>query len=166
MILARRSGFGRPEKVGKSQVVYGRLGSTEVVLLWPQTFMNESGRSVREVLRRHGLTGSQLLVVHDDLDLPLGRLRVRWGGSAGGQNGVRSIIDCIGSMDFYRLKIGIGRPPEGEDPVDYVLGRFTPAERKKIEPVLSHAADAVGSVVELGPETAMAQYNGRDWAAT
>jgi len=153
--------FGRVVRQGKCQVCEGELGGAAVVLAWPQTYMNLSGKGVVALLGRYGKDASSLLVVHDDLDLPIGRLRLRKGGSAGGQNGVRSIIDSLRTQDFYRLRIGIGRPPADEDPVDYVLAAFSREQHKVMQQVLSEAASALKLFVSQGPEAAMQQYNGR-----
>jgi PTH1 family peptidyl-tRNA hydrolase len=97
--------------------------------------------------------------VHDDLDLPLGRIRLRRNGSPGGQKGVKSLADALRFKDFIRVRIGIGRPPEDEDPVDYVLRRFTPDEREVLEGVLPRAADAVVAIVRDGLDRAASQFN-------
>ncbi len=156
-----RGRFGRMVRQGNCRVCEGELGGVAVVLAWPQTYMNLSGKGVVQLLDHYGMDGSRLLVVHDDLDLPVGRLRIRKGGSAGGQNGVRSIIESLRTRDFYRLRIGIGRPSAEEDPVDYVLGSFSQEQRSAMQKVLDEAAHALETAVAKGPEVAMQQYNGR-----
>ena len=135
-----------------------------LLLLKPRTFMNLSGRAVQAALTRTGVPPGELLVVHDDLDLPLGRLRLRRGGGAGGQRGVRDIIERLGP-DFIRLKIGISRPPEGWETERWVLSRFGDDEREVLERVVAAAADAVELLLAEGLETAMTRVNGVDLSA-
>lgn len=127
-------------RAGSSQV---GVGDTRVVYLAPATFMNESGSSVRAALDYYGLGPEVLLVVHDDIDLPFGRLRVQIGGGSGGHNGIRSIERSLGSKDFSRLKIGVGRPPGSMDPADFVLRDFTKSERPDVDLMVEDAADVV-----------------------
>ncbi len=138
-----------------------RLGQATVLLAVPETYMNESGVAVRDLLRRRRRGPADLLVVYDDLDLPFGTLRLRPGNGAGGHNGIRSIIDHLGTGAFPRVRIGIGRPPRGIDPVDYVLARFAPEERATAEDAVARAAEAVVTVVREGLETAMNRFNRR-----
>jgi PTH1 family peptidyl-tRNA hydrolase len=129
------------------------------VLAKPQTFMNESGRAVAAILRDSYCSPSELLVLHDELDLPLGVVRIKNGGGHGGHNGLRSIIEQIGTADFLRVRIGIGRPAPGTDPADYVLSPFSAEERPAAAEAVSRAADAVLAVVSVGARKAMNQYN-------
>lgn len=133
--------------------------SEEVVLLKPRTFMNLSGRAVQATLARERARPEALLVVHDDLDLPLGRVRFKQGGGAGGQRGVQDIIDAIGP-EFLRLKVGIGRPPAGWATEAWVLSRFRDDERPLVDEVVRAAADAVETFARLGIDAAMNQANG------
>jgi PTH1 family peptidyl-tRNA hydrolase len=140
-------------------------GPRRLRLLMPQTFMNDSGRSIRAALDWYGLAPEQLLVVVDDMDLPLGRLRLRQTGSAGGHNGLRSAISHLGTQDFPRLRIGIGAP--GQNPherrartVDHVLGRFSPAEQPTLEAVLAELVDGIGLIQQSGFERAGNRLNG------
>jgi len=131
-----------------------------IVLAQPQTMMNASGNAAVELCRAcnvHDL--SDLLVAYDELDLPLGTVRMRDKGSSGGHNGMRSIIERLGTQEIARLRIGIGRPPPGEDPIDYVLTTFRPDERPIVEQAVRYAADAVESWVELGPAETMNRFN-------
>ena len=132
-----------------------------VTLLKPTTFMNLSGVAVQGALTRARLSPADLLVVHDDLDLPLGRLRIRTGGSAGGQRGVADTVRRIGP-EFTRLKVGISRPPEGWKVENWVLSRFQEAEKPLLKEVIEHAADAVEVLLREGAEAAMARFNGLD----
>ncbi len=132
-------------------------------LMKPLTYMNRSGWAVAPFVRKKAIPLDRLLVVHDDLDLPLGRLRLKRGGSSGGQRGVASIIEALGEAGFDRLRIGIGRPPPGVDPVDWVLARFAPGERAVLERVLEAAAGAVRTWREEGLAAAQARFNGLDF---
>jgi PTH1 family peptidyl-tRNA hydrolase len=133
----------------------------EGYLLKPLTMMNLSGKAVAPVVRKKGLEASQILVVYDDLDLPLGKIRIRPGGSSGGHRGVASIIEHLGTADFPRLKIGIGRPP-GET-ISYVLGSFSPAEREILASVIPAATQAIRIWLEQGLEAAQRTCNGLDF---
>jgi PTH1 family peptidyl-tRNA hydrolase len=144
----------------QGEVAHWRSAYGEVVLLLPWTYMNRSGASVAAATQRLGLGPQQVLVVCDDLDLPLGRVRVRPHGSSGGHNGLRSITEALGSQDFGRVRVGIGRPPHG-DAVAYVLGRFAPGELALVETVVGWAVEAVRLVVAEGYEAAMQAINGR-----
>lgn len=135
-----------------------------LLLVKPRTYMNLSGRAVLAALTRTGATPDELLVIHDDLDLPLGRLRLRVGGGAGGQRGVQDIIDRIGP-GFARLKVGISRPPQGWAPERWVLSAFGEEERPLLERVVAAAADALELVLTDGLEAAMNRLNGLDLAA-
>jgi PTH1 family peptidyl-tRNA hydrolase len=125
--------------------------------------MNLSGEAVAALMRKYKVKLSDVLVVHDDLDLPLGKIRIRANGSAGGHNGLKSIIASVGSMDFARIKIGIGRPEnagiERRDVVDHVLSDFDATDRKIAEEAVSRAISAVETVLEYGLETAMNRFN-------
>ena len=147
--LARRHGGSwRPKKNAESAPV--SLGSLAATLLKPKTYMNNSGAALAKTDAR------SLVVIHDDLDLPAGTVRVKVGGGAGGHNGLRSIINRIGP-DFIRVRVGIGRPPAGMVVIDYVLGRMDSAVKEAVP----RAADAVEAVVEHGAERAMNEFNTR-----
>jgi len=136
-----------------------RVGDHKVLLVKPQTFMNLSGRCVGQILRFHKLPLENLLVVCDDINLPLGKLRLRHKGSHGGNNGLRDIQAVLGE-DYGRLKIGVGSPRNGEA-VSHVLGKFSPAERPVVEDALILATQAVQCWWSLGIETAMNRFNGK-----
>lgn len=144
---------------GRAVGVTGPRGA--VTLLMPETFMNDSGRAVAMARRRLGLEAAEVLVVHDDLDLPVGSVRVRPRGSSGGHNGLKSIIGVLGGDGFGRVRLGIGRPPglAGDDVVRYVLERFTPAERGLVDEAVGRACDAVECVLAGGYEAAMNRFN-------
>ena len=158
--LASREGaaFQRQSKL-QGHLAEVTLGTRRLKLLMPDTFMNESGRSIRAVLDWFNLTPYQLLVLADDMDLPLGRLRLRARGGAGGHNGVRSAIQHLGGQDFARLRIGIGAP--GQDPIErrslavsHVLGKFWAAEHPLVNAVLETVTDGIVLIQEQGLERA------------
>jgi len=130
-----------------------------VLLIKPQTYMNRSGAAVQCLLDRCGGSAQDLVVIHDDLDLTFGRLRIRPGGGAAGHRGVLSIMESLAGGSFYRVRVGIGRPPIGSEPVDYVLEPFTPEEAEQLEPVVSRGADAVLCLLREGGQRAMEQFN-------
>jgi PTH1 family peptidyl-tRNA hydrolase len=138
----------------------GVVADASVMLAKPQTFMNLSGDAVGRLRRARRLKPEAIVAVYDDLDLPCGRVRIRTGGGAGGHNGVASLISVLG-REFPRVRLGIGRPGPGEDPVDYVLGRFTGDEQGVIDRAVEHAADAVEAILREGLEAAMNAFNRR-----
>lgn len=138
-----------------------KLGRSMVLLMKPQTFMNASGRSAAEVVAQLGLSPAQFLVVYDDLDLPLGRLRVRPGGGAGGHRGIASLAQELGSTDFPRVRVGIGRPSEGCAVIDHVLSPFRADEAADLAGAVARAADAVECVLTDGLVPAMEKFNVR-----
>jgi PTH1 family peptidyl-tRNA hydrolase len=142
-----------------------QFGRARILLAVPETHMNLSGQAVADLARRRRVRPEDLLVIYDDLDLPLGRLRLRPGNGAGGHNGVRSVIEHLGSKTFPRLRIGIGRPAEGVEPETFVLERFTAEERKLIDDAIERAAHAALAVVSDGLEAAMNRVNVREPAA-
>lgn len=154
-LVAKRWGAPPWEACCGSLVAPVRVRERSVWLACPHTFMNRSGFAVAPLREQSGLELAHLVVVHDDLDLPLGRLRIRTGGGHGGHNGIRSIVECLGAGDFVRLKMGIGRPAEGMSVVDHVLSPFTTAEQAVLSGLLEQAADIVESIVVEGPEGAM-----------
>jgi peptidyl-tRNA hydrolase, PTH1 family len=157
--LERRGRFGKERREGPARIREGTVDGFDLVLARPQTYMNLSGRAGVHLAGRFNVSPADVIVVHDDLDLPLGRIRIRRGGSAGGQKGVQSLIDSWRFKDFVRVRIGIGRPPEGMDPVDYVLRRFTPEEKEILADVIPRSADAVVAVVRDGVEKAASLFN-------
>jgi len=153
---------GRWQRGYTGRWAQARVRDRSLLVLRPVTYMNRSGISVRQCVRRHRLAPDEVLVIHDDLDLPLGRLRLRPCGGSGGHRGVESVGRELGSFAFPRLRIGIGRPPEGWASDDYVLCRFAARERSVLRDVLSLAVRAVGSAAVCGVEMAMNRYNGCD----
>jgi PTH1 family peptidyl-tRNA hydrolase len=137
-----------------------RIDGRLVALAFPQTYMNDSGRSVVKLVRRHGIEElDRLVVVHDELDLPVGRLQVKVGGGIAGHNGLRSLRDHLHSTDFLRVRIGVGRPPGRQEGADYVLGRPGKAERGELDVVVAEAADAVETILAQGAAPAMNRFN-------
>lgn len=131
-----------------------------IILAKPQTYMNLSGQSVQGLLHFYKIPIENLLITHDDLDIPFGAIRIRPGGGPGGQRGMASTIDHLGTKDFPRLRLGIGRPPGRMDPKDYVLQQFSKEDFKLLPEVLSRAADAALEFVMKGLNAAMNKYNG------
>ncbi len=159
-LLRERHAAPLPRLKFDAELTEIELAGERVLLAAPQTYMNLSGHAVRQVLSFYKLTPADLLVVSDDLNLPCGRLRMRAQGTAGGQKGLQNVIDQLGTNQFARLRIGIDRPPAGRDSTDYVLQRFTAAERERIEPALAAAADGVELWVREGIAAAMNAING------
>jgi len=157
--LESRGRFARARREGPAKVRSGSVDGWDLVLARPTTYMNLSGRAGVHLVRVLGVPVSDVVVVHDDVDIPFGRLRLRRGGSAGGNRGVRSLIESWQDPAFIRVRVGIGRPPAGEDTVDHVLDTFTPAEREDLPVILRRAADAALGIVRDGLERAMTEYN-------
>lgn len=157
--LEVRGRFARPRREGPARVRQGELEGVELVLARPQTYMNLSGRAAVHLTRHYGVAVEDLVVVHDDVDLPLGRIRIKRGGGAAGQKGVISIADSLRSREFMRVRVGVSRPESGDDVTDHVLDRFRGEERELLGAVLKRAADAVVALVRDGLERAMAEYN-------
>lgn len=136
-----------------------RMDGERVILAVPTTYMNESGRAVAPLARFYGIPPDRILIVYDEVDLPLGRLRLRREGGAGGHNGMRSIISALGTQDFPRLRLGVGRPAEGWDTADHVLSRFDQSERDGADALMHAAVDAIERVVRDGVDAAMNVVN-------
>jgi peptidyl-tRNA hydrolase, PTH1 family len=159
-MLAERHG-GRL-RLGKEHAMVDevRIGEHRVALAFPQTFMNESGRAVGALVRRFGITDlANVVVVHDELDLPVGRMKVKFGGGLAGHNGLKSIRDHVHSVDFVRIRIGVGKPPSSREGADHVLRKAGKAEQAEIDITLEEAADAVESLLANGLEATMNRYN-------
>lgn len=136
-----------------------RLAGEEVLLVKPQTFMNLSGSAVASLVRRRQMEPGDLIVVLDDVELPLGQIRIRKKGGAGGHKGLQSVIQSIGTEEFVRVRLGIGPRPAGEELVEHVLTRFNATEWKEVKAAAIKAADAVEKVLEAGPDRAMNEFN-------
>ncbi|MGI8552541.1 MAG: aminoacyl-tRNA hydrolase [Dehalococcoidia bacterium] len=164
--LARRAGIDFSQRGRLASTGEGQLAGRQVILAKPRTYVNKSGEAVRELLKRHRLPPEQLLTVYDDLDLPVGVLRIRERGSHGGQNGMRSILAAITSQEFPRVRIGVGRPVingeatwEPEAVGNYLLSDPPAAERKLLDEAVERAADAIEIILSDGAGAAMARFN-------
>ncbi|MGY1601000.1 aminoacyl-tRNA hydrolase [Geodermatophilus sp. SYSU D00815] len=162
--LASRAGIRlSPGKGARARALSGegRLAGRRVVLARPTTYMNESGGPVRGLLDYHHLDAADLVVVHDELDIPFASVRLKRGGGEGGHNGLRSITRATGTKDYLRVRVGIGRPPGRQDPADFVLKDFSATERKELPFLVSEAADAAELLLARGLEAAQNQVHPR-----
>lgn len=161
--LVDRLGVGRPVHFGRSMLGKCMIGGQKVILMKPLTYMNLSGEAVREVCSYYKVDHhDHLIVISDDIDLPVGHLRIRKKGSAGGHNGLKNIIQHLGDDEFMRIRIGVGgKPAPGADLAGHVLGHFSGEERVVMEEADAKAADAVICMIEQGPDKAMNLYNTR-----
>ena len=158
--LAERWGARLSRRAFLAMVGEVQWRDEKILLVQPQTYMNRAGEAVARIRDFYHLALCDFVVIHDDLDLPLGRIRIkRGGGGAGGNRGVVSLIEVLGSKDFTRVKMGIGRPPGQQDPADFVLQPFTPSEEAFILPVVDRAVEAVEVLLAEGIERAMALFN-------
>jgi len=165
--FARTQGIRFDKKQGQARIGVGEVAGSKVVVARPQTYMNLSGQSVSRLVKKFNINLNNLLVIHDDLDLPLGKIRIRQGGSSGGHKGVDSIIAWLGSQDFLRLRVGIGRPTitpgsaeiSEADIIAYVLSDFTPGEKQTIAGVIPGVGEAILCLVTEGLMAAMNRYN-------
>ena len=158
--LAGQQGIVLSRKGLNSVYGRGRVGNQEVILAKPQTYMNLSGEAVSRLLRFFKIPPEDVVVLHDDLDLPWGKIRVRLRGGHGGHQGVKSIIEALGNDGFIRVKVGIGRPIErNQDPADYVLEPLTEEERKKFKEAIHRGAEAIETLLLEGPEEAMDRFH-------
>lgn len=146
--------FKRARLGMRADVANARFAETRVVFALPRTFMNECGQAVAPLVRYERVDGERLLVVHDDIDLPFAKVKVRFGGGAAGHNGLRSIIGSLGTQEFWRLKVGVGRPPDRVDPADYVLNRFAKVERAVIDDTVLRSVRLVEAFAVEGGEVA------------
>lgn len=159
-ILAEKYGISWKKSMFQAMVGKGMIGSEKVMLVKPLTFMNLSGNAIRSLLRFYKIdAASGLVVIYDDSDLENGKLRLRKKGSAGSHNGMKSIVSSIGTEEFARIRIGIGKRPEQMDMVNYVLGRYDKETRPVMEEAFERAAEAAADIVEKGMDYAMNKYN-------
>ena len=163
--LASRMGASfRAHRTGRADVVEGRLGvpgtpGPRVVLARPRCYMNESGGPVKALATFYKLEPEQLVVVHDEIDIPFGSLRIKLGGGDNGHNGLRSLRSALGTGDFYRVRSGVGRPPGRQDVADFVLTNYSAAERKELPFLVDRAADAVETLVTDGLAETQQRFN-------
>lgn len=158
-LLAERIGGRFKAHKSRSDVVEGRLAGEPVVLAKPKSYMNESGGPVASVRGFYKAPLEQLIVVHDELDIPYGILRLKRGGGDGGHNGLRSLTRSLDSPDYLRVRFGIGRPPGRQDPADFVLEDFRAAERKDLPYFIDRAADATEALITVGLEPAQNRFH-------
>ena len=158
--LSRRGGFSIQRVKFKALAAAAQVGGQGVLVMKPTTYMNLSGEAVGEAARFYKLTPDRVLVISDDVDLPLGKLRIRTGGSAGGHNGLKSIIQHLGADQFPRLKVGVGGKPHPDyDLADWVLGKLQGEDKKVMDETVKRAADAIECFLKEGPQKAMGQLN-------
>ena len=163
--LASRLGSPfRSHRSGHAEVVEGRVGpigtdSARIVLARARGYMNESGGPIKALVAFYKIPADRLVVVHDELDIPFGTLRVKLGGGDNGHNGLRSVRSSLGTGDFYRVRVGIGRPPGRRDVSDHVLGNYSPSERRDLPFHVDRAADAVESLIVDGLPATQQTYN-------
>lgn len=158
-VLAGKHGIQVTERKHRAFCGKGLIGGERVLLVKPQTFMNASGESLREAADFYKVPPEQIIVIYDDISLGVGQLRIRTKGSAGGHNGIKSIIAHLGSQDFPRIKIGVGAKPDRMDLADYVLSSFSQTDRQVMEDAFQEAADAVEFMLADGADAAMNRYN-------
>jgi PTH1 family peptidyl-tRNA hydrolase len=144
---------------GRADVVEARLAGVPAVLAKPRSYMNDSGGPVVSVARFYKVPAERIVIVHDDLDLPYGTVRLKLGGGDGGHNGLRSATAALGTNEYLRVRFGIGRPPGRQDPADFVLREFTSTERKDLAYNVDRAADAVEALVTQGLDAAQNEFN-------
>jgi len=160
--LADDCGIAIQKKKFEALLGDGRIGEQRVLFVKPQTFMNLSGQSIRQVIDFYQITTDDLLVVHDDLDLPFGTLRIKVGGGDGGHNGIRSLIEHLGDGTFTRVRLGIGKPAFKEDTEHYVLQPFPKADLEKLAEIVRTACEAVRDIFASGVRPAMNRFNIRE----
>ena len=164
-LLVERAGEKFKAGRNKALVADARIAGRRVILAFPTTYMNESGQAVGALMRRHKVADpANLIVVHDELDLPPGVVRVKVGGGLAGNNGLRSITQHLKTQDYVRVRIGIGKPPSKERGADHVLSRLPKAQRDLLDIAIVTAADAVEVLLAEGPDAAMRQFNGNSTA--
>ena len=154
LLAARLGSKFKAHKRSGAEVVSGRLAGHSVLLAKPRSFMNESGRQVGPLAKFYSVAPADIIVIHDDLDLEFGRIRLKIGGGEGGHNGLRSVVAALGTNEFQRVRIGVGRPPGRKEPAAFVLENFTATERAEVPTICEQAADATELLIELGLEPA------------
>ncbi len=160
--LARRHGIPLDRERHRARFGTGRIGNAPVMLAEPQTFMNLCGEAVRPLLKYHALVPEEMIVVHDEADLPPGTVRVKQGGGLAGHNGLRSLVQHLGTGEFLRVRVGIGRPPEGSPAMaDWVLMPPAPEDAAALAAGVDTAAEAVEEILAEGVEAAMRRFNRR-----
>ncbi|MBV9514435.1 MAG: aminoacyl-tRNA hydrolase [Mycobacteriaceae bacterium] len=159
-LLAARAGSGfKTHKKSGAEVATGRLAGRPVIVGKPRSYMNESGRQVAALTKFYSVAPADLIVVHDELDIEFGRIRLKFGGGVAGHNGLRSVATALATNDFHRVRIGIGRPPGRKEPAAFVLENFTATERPEVPVICEQAADATEMLIKLGLEAAQNQVH-------
>ena len=159
-LLAGRMGAAfKVHKKSGAEIVTGRIAHKPVLLAKPRTYMNESGRQVGPLAKFYSVSPADVIVIHDELDIDFGQIRLKLGGGEGGHNGLRSVASALGTKDFQRVRIGIGRPPGRKDPAAFVLENFSAAERPEVPTLCEMAADACELLIESGLEPAQNQVH-------
>jgi peptidyl-tRNA hydrolase, PTH1 family len=159
-VLAGRMGAPFKRDRSRARVATGRLAGSPVTLAKPQTFMNLSGRPVAALRTFYKVPADRIVVIHDELDIPFGAIRLKLGGGDNGHNGLRSVTAALGTRDYLRVRVGIGRPPGRMDPADFVLHDFSAAERRAVPEVLERCADAVEVLMLRGLAAAQNEFHG------
>jgi PTH1 family peptidyl-tRNA hydrolase len=158
--LAERANVKFGKRSGDAETAEAQIGEGSALLVRPMTYVNLSGKAVSALMRKRGVPPERVIVISDDINLEPGKIRIRKQGGAGGHNGLKSVIDSLGTNEFARIRIGIGLPPAPDDQVDYVLGRMPPKERELVRDAASRAADAVEAAIRDGLDEAMNRFNG------
>lgn len=157
--LADKHGITLERRNRSAVIGEGEIEGRRVALVKPRTYVNRSGATISYLKARYSMPIDRLLIVYDDINLSPGKLRLRRKGSAGGHNGIKSVIEAAGSQDFPRLRIGVGRPPEGTGQVEHVIGPMEPEEREVVDEAVERAADAVACLLSEGIDETMSRYN-------
>jgi PTH1 family peptidyl-tRNA hydrolase len=161
-LFAAQHGIALKKRGHQAFYGVGSVFGQELMVLLPQTFMNRSGASVSSACKAHGVGPEDLIVLHDEIDLPFGTLRIKTGGGHGGHNGLRHICSVLGSGEFVRFRIGVDRPPAGGDVAQYVLRPFSAVEKKSLDCVLANSVKALDLLLDHGIQEAMNAFNNRD----
>ena len=159
LCLHDREKFSLERVKFNAMVSKGKIGEEDVVLVRPLTYMNLSGNAIRQVMDFYKIDPSCVIVIYDDIDLPLGKLRIRGFGSAGSHNGMKSVVQQLGTQDFPRIRIGVGAKPEGWDLADWVLSHFSKEDRTVIDETVKSAVDSACAIITKGLDKAMNLYN-------
>lgn len=157
--IAEKYGIDVRKEKCKALLGQGEINGEKVILVKPQTFMNLSGEAIFEVMKFYKISNENVIVLFDDIDLPVGKLRVKERGSAGTHNGVKSIVSCLGTTEFKRVKVGVGKQRPGEDLVNHVLGRFSKEDRDTLDSAIERAVFAVELIIDKGVAAAMNEVN-------
>ena len=159
--LLRRNGVSFKRHKSGCVVAEAGYGDNRIVFARPMSYMNESGRPLRELVRWYKVASERLVVIHDEIDIPFGTVRIKVGGGTAGHNGLNSVASHLGTKEFARVRVGVSRPRGNKEAADYVLSEFSSAERKQLDDIVDRAADAVERITEVGIERAMNEVNTR-----